>query len=95
MRPRSGLQFLNDAEIFMPLLVPAGQPTELAESLGRAVGVDGAPAQVSARYIPGRQKVNYRVYSKPTAKLGHQPSGHQALAIRHDLPAQSQAPRHV
>jgi hypothetical protein len=45
-----------------------------------------------ALYIPGRPKVGYRVCSKPLAKLSHQASGHQALAICHDLQTQSWAP---
>jgi hypothetical protein len=75
----------------MPPLGLAGQPAELVESLGRAVGVDGSPAQVSARYIAGLPKVNHRMYKKSLAKPHHQTSWHQALAIRHDL---QRIPRH-
>jgi hypothetical protein len=64
---------------------------ELVEFLGRAVGVDGSPAQVSARYIAGLPKVNHRVYKKPLAKPHHQTSRYQALAISHNL---QRTPRH-
>jgi hypothetical protein len=60
--PRRQLHPARDPEGAQPV-GPVG--AELVEFLGRAIGVDGSPAQVSARYIAGLPKVNHRVYKKP------------------------------